>query len=356
MRKHDFDFLIVGQGLAGSMLAYCLIKAEFSVLVVDNYHQGSASKIAAGIINPITGHRLNLTTGFEHYFPSATKLYRQLEQDLNLVLLHPIEQQRLIKNQGQLEYFLKREQQQNYSAFLGALEPLDINFRSNNYGSFNVKQTALVDTSLLLSGIQTWLIERSSYRQEKLNYQTLLGQDKGFSIAGKTARQVIFCEGYQAIYNPWLEHLPFKLAKGEVLTIETTSTLPDKLLNWSSWLLPHMRDTESRLARLGSNYDWNDLNLEPNPQTAIKLLASLAKFTHLEARLKHSEVGIRPTTVQRRPFVGPLSKLENAYCFNGFGSKGCLLIPHYAQLLSDHLGALKSSAEKPLPEYLTEWI
>lgn len=356
MPKHDFDFLIVGQGLAGSILAYYLIKSDFRVLVVDNHHQGSASKVAAGIINPITGHRLNLTKDFEHYYPRATQLYHHLEQDLNVELLQSIKQQRLIKNQGQLEYFLKRKQQPNYRSFLGELELSGLDFRFNRHGSINIKQTALVNTSQLLEKVKQWLIDRSSFIDGQLDYQTLSGSDNSFTISGKTSSHVVFCEGYQALNNPWLEHLPFKLAKGEVLTIETTSTLTDKMLNWSSWLLPVSNASESGLAKLGSNYDWNDLNLKTNPQTTLKLLDSLQKFTHHEAQLVHSDVGIRPTTTQRQPFIGPLRNLKNAYCFNGFGSKGCLLIPYYAQLLSDHLGSLQSSTAAPLPAYLTKWV
>ena len=357
--KHDFDFLIVGQGLAGSMLAFCLIEAGFHVLVVDNKHEGSASKVAAGIINPITGHRLNLTAGFEHYITKATTFYYHLERVLKVVFLEAVKQQRLIKNQGQFEYFLKRKQQHIYRSFLGDLEPAELNFKSNPYGSISIKQTAIVNTSSLLDQLRNWLSKRASYIETKLDYQTLLSPDKGFSIANKTAKQVIFCEGYQAIYNPWLEHLPFKLAKGEVLTIQPNFAPSDIMLNWSCWMLPVSPvspGSESRLAKLGSNYDWNDLNLSPNPQTAVKLLDSLKQFTHYQAQLVQSEVGIRPTTVQRHPFVGRLNNLENAYCFNGFGSKGCLLIPHYAQLLCQHLVALKTSTGHALPTHLTKWI
>jgi glycine/D-amino acid oxidase-like deaminating enzyme len=356
MPKYDYDFLIIGQGLAGSMLAFCLIEAGFRVLVIDNQHKGSASKVAAGIINPITGHRLNLTEGFEHYFASATKLYDQLEQALKVVLLQPLKQQRLIKNQGQYEYYLKRKDQKNYCSFLGDLKPTKLHFNSNSYGSISIKQTAIVNTSSLLDHLKSWLSERSSYMEAKLDYKTLLRSGESFSIVDKTAKQVIFCEGYQAINNPWLEHLPFKLSKGEVLTVQTNPVLNDKMLNWGSWMLPALPGTESRLVKLGSNYDWIDLDLTPNPQTAAKLLDSLKQFTPYEAELVRSDVGIRPTTVQRHPFVGRLINLEHAFCFNGFGSKGCLLIPHYAQLLCQHLVALGTATEHPLPTYLTKWI
>ena len=50
-------YIIVGQGVAGTLLAYFLLKAGQNVIAIDNYHKGAASNVAAGIINPITGRR-----------------------------------------------------------------------------------------------------------------------------------------------------------------------------------------------------------------------------------------------------------------------------------------------------------
>ena len=53
------DYLIVGQGLAGSLLAMTLVKMGKSVLVVDRYQTSSASRVAAGLLNPVTGRKLD---------------------------------------------------------------------------------------------------------------------------------------------------------------------------------------------------------------------------------------------------------------------------------------------------------
>ncbi|HBA65740.1 MAG TPA: FAD-dependent oxidoreductase, partial [Methylococcaceae bacterium] len=53
----DIDFLIVGQGLAGSLLAFELIQRNAQVMVVDDGRE-NASEVAAGLINPVTGIRL----------------------------------------------------------------------------------------------------------------------------------------------------------------------------------------------------------------------------------------------------------------------------------------------------------
>ena len=91
--------------------------------------------------------------------------------------------------------------------------------------------------------------------------------------------------------------------------------------------------------------------MNPSEESKDKMLSSLEQLTGLNGDVIEHEVGIRLTTTDRKPFIGPVSKLENAYCFNGFGSKGCLLVPYYAELMADHL-----LLDKPLPEDLSKWV
>ena len=58
MAKNNLDFLIVGQGIAGSLLAWHLLRLGASIIVIDDNHAGAASLVAAGIINPISGIRM----------------------------------------------------------------------------------------------------------------------------------------------------------------------------------------------------------------------------------------------------------------------------------------------------------
>ena len=142
-----------------------------------------------------------------------------------------------------------------------------------------------------------------------------------------------------------MKGLPFVLSKGEILTVETNQTV-NTLLNWGNWLAPIAGKT-----KLGSNYEWDNLSLDQSNQVKQDLLNSLYENTKLQAKVVEHKTGIRPTTRHRKPFIGRLSELENAYCFNGFGSKGCLLIPYYADLFSN---ALLNHTE--LPKELTQWL
>ena len=47
------DFIIVGQGIAGTCFAFELLKKNKSFIIIDKDQSNSSSKIALGIYNPL---------------------------------------------------------------------------------------------------------------------------------------------------------------------------------------------------------------------------------------------------------------------------------------------------------------
>ena len=313
--------------------------------MIDNDHHACASRVAAGIVNPLSGHRLNLTTGFNQFLQSAKDCYTALERDLGARFWSDVAQLRLIRNPGQLQYLEKRKLEAAYSPFLGDQSKQHRYFPNSVHGVTEIFHTYQLDVSGLMHKMRSWLGDRDSITINKVDYQELDTSGVFFSVGHVNARKIIFCEGYQAIQNPWLRELPFKLSKGEVLTV-----IPDipvcQMLNWGHWLVP-----TNQGYRLGASYDWNDVRLKPVEKTRSQLLASMQQHTGIHASCEQHRVGIRPTTLNRMPFIGPLSNLANAYCFNGFGSKGCLTVPAYAKQLVEHL-----ETAKPLPRELSHCL
>ena len=82
--QHKIDYIIVGQGICGTLLSYFLKREEKNILVVDEPKPNSASKVASGVINPITGRRLVRSWMIEDVMPFAVDVYKQLEVELEI--------------------------------------------------------------------------------------------------------------------------------------------------------------------------------------------------------------------------------------------------------------------------------
>ncbi|HPH83217.1 MAG TPA: FAD-dependent oxidoreductase, partial [Flavobacteriales bacterium] len=54
------DFLIIGQGIAGTTLALELISRGSEVLVIDVFDEHNSSRVAAGLFNALVFKRITL--------------------------------------------------------------------------------------------------------------------------------------------------------------------------------------------------------------------------------------------------------------------------------------------------------
>ena len=68
------DYLIVGQGIAGTVLSYTLLEKGKTALVIDKNQAQTSSKVATGICNPITGRRWAKTWQGDKLFPFFASL------------------------------------------------------------------------------------------------------------------------------------------------------------------------------------------------------------------------------------------------------------------------------------------
>ena len=72
------DFIIVGQGIAGTLLAHDLIEAKKSVIIIDTKLKSSSSKVASGLINNVGMKRCVPTNNAQLYFSKAVARYKNL--------------------------------------------------------------------------------------------------------------------------------------------------------------------------------------------------------------------------------------------------------------------------------------
>ena len=334
---NHFDYLIIGQGLAGSLLAWRLIQRGRRVVVVDNDFRSSSSTVAAGLINPVTGKRLVKTVGVDDYLPVARATYHELERLLGTTLLVDKPMLRLFHSEGDRKQWQKRLQQGGYDDYLGGtINPDELPSPvKSSHGAGRQLQSAYLRTGPLLRGLRNWLAEQGAYRQAEFAYDELVLGDEGVRWRELSAGRVIFCEGYKGASNPWFSWLPFQPAKGEFLTLKSDTPLPDCIINSGRWLMPR----GDGYYRAGASYDHQQLDEGATEEARAMLLAALPGFLSPppEFEVVAQQAGVRPTTSDRQPFIGTHPGHPQLMIFNGFGSKGSLLIPWHTSRFVEHL-------------------
>lgn len=325
------DFLIIGQGLAGSLLAWELIQRNCKVLVLDNGNQ-NASLCAAGLINPVTGMRMVKSPHLETLLPVAKYCYQQLSDFFQHDFYIEKNMLRIFSSAKEHHHAEKRLQNPEYRAYLGEISHTN-QFNAPD-GIIEQFQTGYLLTQPLLSALKQFLIEKHSYQQ-----LTFDADDINFApqLSWQTIHpnQIVFCEGHKLRDNPWFSTLPLQPAKGEILTLEHTKPLSDKILNYGHWLIPLGKN----LYRTGATFDTLQLDTQCSEAAKNLLLKSLQQIlpeTQMANVIKH-QAGIRPCTLDKQPFIGRHPRYPNLAVFNGFGAKGTLQIPYYSRHFAAHL-------------------
>ncbi len=80
--KNQFDYILVGQGIAGTVLAYSMIKEGLRVLIIDDQSLSACSRVAAGNFNPIVFKRLVKSWMADELIPFADQFYTEAEEFL----------------------------------------------------------------------------------------------------------------------------------------------------------------------------------------------------------------------------------------------------------------------------------
>ncbi len=328
------DTLIIGQGLAGSLLGYQLIKLGQNITIVCDEHSPSASRVAAGLFNPVTGQRMVLQEQAEHIIPTARQCYQTLERELGQTLFHEKTMLRIFKHEKEQKNFEKRRQDSAYAPYLDKQIDSAESILAP-YGLGEQMQTGYLDTNALLDSLRDNFIEQQSYISAHFEYSDLKHSEHGIEWKNIHAKRIIFCQGFMDKDNPWFNYLPFQPAKGEILTLKSSTTLPEEIINGGKWLLP-LHDGRYKT---GATYSHDLSHLDPMPEAKTELLNGLQKLfddaPHFD--LVVQQAGVRPNTLDKHPFIGFHPKHSHIAIFNGFGSKGSMLIPHYAQAFAQHL-------------------
>jgi len=332
------DVLIIGAGLAGSLLAWRLMQAGKAVHILHNPKLTSASRVAAGLINPVTGQRLVLQENIEVLLPAAHTLYQQLGKQLHTQFFFEKDMLRSLQHDKAKLAWKKRQLDSAYQHYICEMP--------SNPDVIKQSQTGYLDTNALLDALHGYFQQHHCLTEGDAQQHDIQVHQNHVQWRHITAEKVILCQGWRAINGKFFSFLTFQPATGEILHLSTTNTLPEHMINQGKWLLP-LNDGNFKI---GATYQSNTSDEQTTEEGKKELLTAL-KSMPLEQQnmtLTNHQAGIRPNTLDKQPFLGMHPKYKNIAIFNGFGSKGSLLIPWYSKSMCEYLihgSALPSHAD-----------
>ncbi len=318
------------------MLAFALLEKGCAVQIVHNAALPSSSRVAAGLYNPVVFKRLLPSWRAAEVVPFLVKKYSALEALLQEKFLFSVNISKVIENQHELETWEKRAHSEDIREFIlpKISHQNPQGFKAPSVLGFGeVVQSGYVDTTIFLNAAHAYFNTLAILQNHTFDYHALELCASGLVYQNEHYDELVFCEGFFVAQNPYFSFLPFKPVKGEVLTVRIPGFQSKNILNKNFFLLPLPDGT----FRLGATYDWKNLNFEPSVEAKNSLLARLSEYVSGEIEIMQHDAGVRPSSEDRRPILGPHPHHPQLHVFNGLGTKGVMLAPFFAEQLTNYL-------------------
>lgn len=329
-------YLIVGQGIAGTLLTHFLLKSGQNVIVIDNHHIGSSSRAAAGIINPITGRHYVKSWRIDELLPFAKQMYHELEDLLQIQFYFDRNIIRTFAHAKEENDWLAHSIEPGYQKYVA--DRADIgNYKGKTtpaFGYGEVLHGAQVHLHILIKHFRAWLDKQGRVVGEVFDFEQLILAKHGIRYKNITADKLIFCDGAKAKENPYFNYLPFHGDKGEALIVRIPDANFEKILKQQIFIVPLGKED---LYWVGSNYNSRYTNDLPTEEGKNYLLKHLQNLLTVPFEIIDHLAAVRPTVRDRRPFLGLHPQFPQLGIFNGLGTKGASLAPffshHFMQFL-----------------------
>ena len=327
------NYLIIGQGICGTMLSWFLKKEGKTCIVIDDNNENASSRIAAGIINPVTGRRYAYTWMIEEVMPFALQVYKDLGHHFNthfitekgIIDFFPSAQmrnafvERLLENDSYLHSFPEQNQFNNQFQY--------------DFGCGEIRPAYVVALQDLLTAWRKELLDNGSLLEEKFDIAQLVEEDDSICYGDTRSEKIIFCDGVLGSRNPWFELLPYAPNKGEALWIECDGLNTGHIFKKGLLLAP----IRENIFWVGSNYQWEFENEHPSQHFFDHAKKVLDGWLKMPYRILSHKAAVRPATLERRPFVGFHPNHPNIGILNGMGTKGTSLAPFFAHQMVQHM-------------------
>ena len=287
-------------GLAGCCLAWQRSFRGQEFTWYDDDREGASSRMAAGLINPVTGKNFNASWRLAEFLPEAEAFYTRVGEILGRRLWFPMPVWRMV---GAKEWDKIGGKLDEAAPWIERVQEDVPGWRA----AVILKGGGRVATREFCEG----------------TVDHFAGE---IAIHAGSSRPVL-CEGAAGLIAGRLGG--HRCAKGEILTVSAPSWRGDRMIiGGGGWLVP----VAEGIFKAGSTYVWDQLDGRPTPEGRARVEEILKLLGGDDFEVIAHEAGVRPIVRKSQPVIGPLA--DGRVVFTGLGSKGSLYAPGVAGRLN----------------------
>lgn len=349
---------IVGQGLAGTALAWEFERVGIEFQIIDRGHAGSASAAAAGVMNPVTGQRFVKAWRVDELLPQALEFYRDAEKRLGVSLLESLRGWRVFRNATEATRYAAKHAS-------GELAPYDrgpiARSASDAWciaasGAAEFGEIWRLDvTRYLAASRERWkgagrLLEEEFELPASASGAGALGplgpldapaaviRDEVFPTSSN-ALITILCTGAALLADPrWPALGALRAAHGEIVELRNAFVPPATMINARHWFLPL---ADGRVLG-GASYRVDGAGSPDDG--AAELARAAGEVLRGAGSITAVRSGVRLVAEDKLPLAGWLDRAHSLGVCTALGSKGALFAPWLARQWSAQLVEEKAFA------------
>lgn len=329
----NVEFLIVGNGLAGTLLAFEMLGRNLDFRIMASPGKSRASMVAAGMYNPLVFKRMTKSWMADELLPVMNKKYTALEQLLNTKFLYEKDILKPLSTQ-ELLLWNERKLDEEFASYIKSVKSsirFDTIKNASGYGI--VTKSGYINIAAFLISSEEYFRQNKYLFDDTFSFDTYRSSSKSYKTGEFNFNKIVFCDGYHLAENPFFNYLPFKPVKGELLEIHSPDLSEEYIINRRVFVLP----IGNHRFKVGSTYDWQDISETLTPVGKETIISRLEELIAANYVIVNHWAGIRPTISDRRPVLGKHPVFNNLFLFNGLGTKGVILAPYMALEMVSYL-------------------
>ena len=334
----------------------------WSIAIIDRQEDQSSSRVAAGLVTPITGSRAAASWRWNEFYPEANLFYRRVELVSGRSFWNVEPALRAFHSQTERDLYqakwLQRETATDQDTIRVSMHdgPIPLGLKAP-YGMCRLEPSARLEPCGYLDATRRFFESLDAFHLCNLNCDTDLvfaPRNTLHSVVIPTlqlsATCIVFCQGIAARENRFFADLPLHPARGDILEVQSQCVELDQVLHHDAWFVP----MGQHRYLVGATYDRFETDTLATPASMaerfrgelIQRWESMTTGTFQGGQ--HTVLGqrwaIRPASYDRHPLLGAHDLVPNVFCLNGLGSKGTLMAPLLANRI---IGAIQGVPIEP---------